>query len=261
MKFLCICVLAVIVSAIDNCGSESPSKVKDCDQPDENFCGTSCCGLEVTIKQKVEYKKLLDAIKAVFKTDKSFDEPEVTDNNFLKATWKGDKNEHTVEMSLFEPESKEHKEEDFTKFFLASISKSEGTDNGQNHKIAASIVNALAETFPANSFTIAHEYGCGKQEDENANAKRDDMDDPELQAYLKEHNLTYEDFIKSSEDMASDEGDFSMEDAHEDVHEYTEEDADIEDGSGEYLDEPLLEGSEEGSSEMEMEEDHKHTEL
>lgn len=192
MKLLFVCCLIAVGTAIESCGTESPSKVNGCDKVDTDFCGKSCCGIEVTVDNDTKREKVFELLDNYFKTDKDFGEPEQLDPSFQKIEWKNGDKVYSVELSVFsaEEESAETAGTDLQlKFFIASLAKFKGSDNGQNYKLVTTIADGLKPHFAKDAIKTKIEYGCGVKEPGT------DKNDPELKDFLKENNLTYEEFL------------------------------------------------------------------
>lgn len=200
MKYLLLLCGLVAVAAIENCGTEVPSKVAGCEKVDENFCGTSCCGIEVHVRKDLPHKKINDVMLAFFKSTKGFGEASVDgEDSFTKILYTNERGGHNIEVSYFDedPDPEDSNPIPIRKFFLASIAAYNDTDNGQNYKIVTDIVAKSLQAEFQDSVTFHIEYGCGvTQEDIES---KDRAADAEMMKYLEEQNMTYEDFLKSTQ--------------------------------------------------------------
>lgn len=155
-------------SKLIDCGSETPSKVQDCDKPDTNFCGIACCGVQVNVTktEAAGADKFIAALKTLLtegnKTGMLHSVEGPDDHGFLSCEYTNAKGTHRVDMTIsseFSPSDEKQ-----WSFLITAISHNEGADNGQNYKLAQHMLTAFAPL--KEHFVSGVEYGCGMPTEE-----------------------------------------------------------------------------------------------
>jgi hypothetical protein len=155
-------------SKLIDCGSETPSKVQDCDKPDTNFCGIACCGVQVNVtkSEAAGADKFVAALATFLKEGNktgllhTVEGPD--DHGFLSCEYTNAKGTHRLDMTVsseFSPADEKQ-----WSFLITAISHNEGNDNGQNYKLVQHVLTALAPL--KEHFVSGVEYGCGMPADD-----------------------------------------------------------------------------------------------